>query len=40
MDASIKKPPIDIIYQYAKHGLIHPRRWCGFCNSRMRLIKT
>ena len=40
MDPAIKKPCIDIIYQYAKHGLIHCRRWCTFCNARMRLIKT
>ena len=40
MDPSVSKPAIDIIYNLAKHGLLHPRRWCTFCGSRMRLIKT
>jgi hypothetical protein len=40
MDPSIRKSPIDIIYNYAKAGLIHSKRWCGFCGTKMRLIKT
>ena len=40
MDRNGKKTPIDIIYSFAKAGLIHPRRWCSFCNSRMRMITT
>lgn len=40
MDPTIKKAPIDIIYNYTKHGLLHPKRWCSFCATRMRMIKT
>jgi len=31
---------IDIIKIYAMHGLIHGRRFCIFCNTECRLIKT
>ena len=40
MDSNVRKPAIDIIYSFAKAGLVHPRRWCAFCNCRMRLIVT
>ena len=40
MDNQIKRAPIDIIYNFARHGLLHATRDCTFCNSRMRLVKT
>ena len=40
MDSGVRKAAIDIIHKYCKFGLLHPKRWCVFCNTRMRLIKT
>lgn len=40
MDCQVKKAPIEVIYNFAKAGLVHSRRWCSFCNSRMRLVRT
>ena len=40
MDTQVKKAPIEVIFNFAKAGLVHSRRWCSFCNSRMRLVRT
>jgi len=40
MDQSILQPKIALLYNFAKMGLIHARRFCEFCNMPMKLTSS